>query len=85
MAIRAGDKGSTLHFLAMAESGTPEQIVDVFVKVHAGRTQKHRIADPQTLKRLCRCFAENGGSCSQRSQNAVLKGDVAEVIGSYSR
>ncbi|WP_265349505.1 DUF6246 family protein, partial [Enterobacter hormaechei] len=44
--IRAGGKEIFLNpsFLAMSRIGTPEQIVDAFVKVHAGHYPKHRIA-----------------------------------------
>ena len=50
--IRAAGKEIFLNpsFLAMSRIGTPEQIVDAFVKVHAGHYPKHRISDIQTLK-----------------------------------
>ncbi|EHR3368896.1 hypothetical protein KTV32_004625, partial [Salmonella enterica subsp. enterica serovar Give] len=63
--------------------GTPEQIVDVFVKVHAGHYPKHRIADPQTLKAAnARCFAEMAAAAANVVKRCS-EGDVAEVIGSY--
>ncbi|HIC6797413.1 TPA: DUF6246 family protein, partial [Salmonella enterica subsp. enterica serovar Saintpaul] len=84
--IRAGDKEVFLNpsFLAMSRIGTPEQIVDVFVKVHAGHYPKHRIADPQILKAAnARCFAEMAAAAANVVKRCS-EGDVAEVIGSYS-
>lgn len=84
--IRAGDKEIFLNpsFLAMSRIGTPEQIVDVFVKVHAGHYPKHRIADPQILKAAnARCFAEMAAAAANVVKRCS-EGDVAEVIGSYS-
>ncbi len=58
-ASHSRQQSQPLHFWLCPESETPEQIVDVFVKVHAGHYPKHRIADPQTLKaHNARCFAE---------------------------
>ncbi|EBY6401612.1 hypothetical protein D5O63_26005, partial [Salmonella enterica subsp. enterica serovar Abony] len=84
--IRAGDKEIFLNpsFLAMSRIGTPEQIVDVFVKVHAGHYPKHRISDPQILKAAnASCFAEMAAAAANVVKRCS-EGDVAEVIGSYS-
>lgn len=68
----------------MSRIGTPEQIVDAFVKVHAGHYPKHRIADPQILKAAnARCFAEMAAAAANVVRHCA-GGDVAEVIGSYS-
>lgn len=84
--IRAGGKEIFLNpsFLAMSRIGTPEQIVDAFVKVHAGHYPKHRIADPQILKAAnARCFADMAEVAAKVVRHCS-EGDVAEIIGSYS-
>ncbi|EFQ8851059.1 hypothetical protein H0F83_004436 [Salmonella enterica subsp. enterica serovar Kedougou] len=84
--IRAGGKELFLNpsFLAMSRIGTPEQIVDAFVKVHAGHYPKHRIADPQILKAAnARCFADMAAAAANVVRHCS-EVDVAEVIGSYS-
>mgnify|MGYP002148539464 CR=1 FL=1 len=71
-------------FLAMSRIGTPEQIVDAFVKVHAGHYPKHRITDIQTLKAAnARCFAEMAAAAANVVRHCS-EGDIAEIIGSYS-
>lgn len=84
--IRAAGKEIFLNpsFLAMSRIGTPEQIVDAFVKVHAGHYPKHRIADIQTLKAAnARCFAEMAAAAANVVRHCS-EGDIAEIIGSYS-
>lgn len=84
--IRAGGKEIFLNpsFLAMSRIGTPEQIVDAFVKVHAGHYPKHRIADPQILKAAnARCFADMAAAAASVVKHCS-EGDIAEIIGSYS-
>ncbi|EOY8512522.1 DUF6246 family protein, partial [Enterobacter hormaechei] len=84
--IRAGGKEIFLNpsFLAMSRIGTPEQIVDAFVKVHAGHYPKHRIADQQILKAAnARCFADMAAAAANVVRHCS-EGDIAEIIGSYS-
>lgn len=84
--IRASGKEIFLNpsFLAMSRIGSPEQIVDAFVKVHAGHYPKHRISDTQILKAAnARCFAEMAASAANVVRHCS-EGDVAELIGSYS-
>ncbi|EAA1884678.1 hypothetical protein NCQ93_003896 [Salmonella enterica] len=84
--IRAGDKEVFLNpsFLAMSRIGTPELIVDVFVKVHAGHYPKHKISDTQILKAVnALCFAEMA-SAAWRVVRNCSDGDVTALIGSCS-
>lgn len=84
--IRAGSKEIFLNpsFLAMSRIGSQEQIVDAFVKVHAGHYPKHRIADIQILKAVnARCFAEMAASAASIVRHCA-DGDMAEAIGSYT-
>lgn len=84
--IRVGSKEVFLSpsFLAISRLGTPEQIVDTFVKVHAGHYPEHRIIDPAMLKAVnARCFAEMAAAAA-RVVRYCSEGDVAEIIGSYS-
>ena len=68
----------------MSRIGTPEQIVDAFVKVHAGHYPKHRIADQQILKAAnARCFADMAAAAANVVRHCS-EGDIAEIIGSYS-
>ena len=76
--IRASGKEIFLNpsFLAMSRIGSPEQIVDAFVKVHAGHYPKHRITDIQTMKAVnARCFAEMAASAANvvRHQRVMLQ------------
>ncbi|EJG2168484.1 TPA: hypothetical protein MYO58_001713 [Citrobacter freundii] len=84
--ILAGGKEIFLNpsFLAMSRIGSPEQIVDAFVKVHGGHYPKHLISDAQIMKVVnARCFAEMAASAASVVRNCS-EGNIAEVIGSYS-
>lgn len=84
--VRASGKEVFLNpsFLAMSRIGTPEQIVDAFVKVHAGHYPKHRIADPKILKAAnARCFADMAAAAASVVKHCS-EGDITEIIGSYS-
>lgn len=82
--IHAGNKEVFLNpsFLSMSQIGSPEQIVDVSVKVHAGHYPKHRITDPGILKAVnARCFAEMV-SAAMNVLRSCSESDISALIGS---
>ncbi|NDJ59452.1 hypothetical protein GWD52_21195 [Enterobacteriaceae bacterium 4M9] len=84
--IRAGGREIFLNpsFLAMSRIGTPEQIVDAFVKVHAGHYPQHKISDPDTMRAIsARCFGEMAEVAAIVVRQCAAE-DIGDVIGSYS-
>ena len=85
-AIRAGGREIFLNpsFLAMSRIGAPEEIVRLFVTVHAGHYPTHRVSDPAIMRdMMARCFAEMAVA-SARVVTACCVENVSQVIGMYA-
>lgn len=83
--IRAGGREIFLNpsFLAMSRIGAPEDIVRLFVTVHAGHYPTHRISEPAIMRDvLARCFAEMAVA-SARVVTACCTENISQLIGVY--
>lgn len=84
--IRAGGREIFLNpsFLAMSRLGAPEEIVRLFVTVHAGHYPTHRISEPAIMRDvLARCFAEMAAAAA-RVVTACSTESIGQLIGTYS-
>ncbi|WP_312209793.1 DUF6246 family protein [Pseudescherichia sp.] len=83
--IRAGGREIFLNpsFLAMSRIGAPEEIVRLFVTVHAGHYPTHRISEPAIMRDvLARCFAEMAAAAA-RVVTACCTENISQLIGVY--
>ena len=83
--IRAGGREIFLNpsFLAMSRIGAPEDIVRLFVTVHAGHYPMHRISEPAIMRDvLARCFAEMAAAAA-RVVTACCTENISHLIGTY--
>lgn len=83
--IRAGGREIFLNpsFLAMSRIGAPEEIVTLFVTVHAGHYPTHRISEPSIMRDvLARCFAEMAAAAA-RVVTACCTENISHLIGTY--
>lgn len=83
--IRAGGREIFLNpsFLAMSRIGAPENIVRLFVTVHAGHYPTHRISEPTIMRDvLARCFAEMAAAAA-RVVTACSTENISQLIGTY--
>lgn len=83
--IRAGGREIFLNpsFLAMSRLGAPEEIVRLFVTVHAGHYPTHRISEPAIMRDvLARCFAEMTAAAA-RVVIACCTENISQLIGTY--
>lgn len=83
--IRAGGREIFLtpSFLAMSRIGAPEDIVRLFVTVHAGHYPTHRISEPAIMRDvLARCFAEMTEAAA-RVVTACCTENISHLIGTY--
>ena len=83
--IRAGGREIFLNpsFLAMSRIGAPEDIVRLFVTVHAGHYPTHRISEPSIMRDvLARCFAEMAAAAA-RVVTACCTENISHLIGTY--
>lgn len=84
--IRAGGRGIFLNpsFLAVSHMGEPDEIVRLFVTVHAGHYPTHRISDPAILRDvMARCFADMA-TASARVVAACCAENISQVTGTYA-
>lgn len=84
--IRAGGREIFLNpsFLAISRLGSPEEIVEIFVTVHAGHYPQHRISDKAVMKGvLAHCVAEMAVAAAAVVQ-ACAGEKLKDVIGSFA-